>query len=135
MNIEVVLMVISFLTWVSVLAVLFWLKQVKNEEKSRMVGKKVIVRANVPGVHAGIVESFSPSKSTVTLSNARRLWRYYTRDKSGSVSDIAANGLIPTAENAIGATLKSVTIVNPQGLELAEMTDEAYCSIMSWEVK
>lgn len=98
---------------------------------SNSLGKKVIVRANVAGVHAGIVESLEGV--TVVLKDARRLWRVYTRDKSGSVSDIAANGLKDKADHQIGAKLSSVTIVNPSGLELAEMTDEAYASVMSYK--
>jgi hypothetical protein len=98
-----------------------------------LVGKKMIVRANVAGVHAGVVEAFDPGTQTVVLSNAFRLWRVYTRDKSGSISDIAANGLAPKKEHMIGAMLKSVTIVNPPGLELAEMTSEAYASIKDWK--
>lgn len=101
--------------------------------KKSIVGKKMIVRANVAGVHAGIVECFDPTTQTVTLSAAYRLWRVYTRDKSGSMSDIAANGLKPKGGHSIGAKLLSVTIVNPQGLELSEMTDEAYKSIEKWE--
>lgn len=94
-----------------------------------MVGKKVIVRANVAGVHAGIVESHVPGTTSITITGAYRLWRIYTRDKSGSISDVAANGLKPKAEHQIGAKLKSVLIENPNGLEVAEMTDEAYESI------
>lgn len=99
----------------------------------KMIGKKVIVRANVAGVHAGVVKEFDPKNQTVTLSNAYRLWRFYTRDKSGSVSDIAANGLKPDGGHSIGAKLVSVTIVNPSGLELAEMSDAAYKSIQDWK--
>lgn len=88
-----------------------------------MIDKKVIVRANVAGVHAGIVESIDTEKSTVALKDAYRLWRVYTRDKTGSISDVAANGLKPNAEHMIGAKLSSVMIVNPQGLEIAEMSD------------
>jgi hypothetical protein len=102
-------------------------------KKHSLIGKKVIVRANVAGVHAGIVQAFYPSKQTVILKDAYRLWKFYTRDKSGSVSDIAANGLKPGGEHSIGAKLASVTIVNPAGLELAEMTDEAYASIEAWK--
>ncbi len=102
-------------------------------KKSSLIGKKVIVRSNVAGVHAGIVESFLPSKSTVTITGAYRLWRFYTRDKSGSVSDIAANGLKPNGGHSIGARLPSVTIVNPNGLELCEMTDDAYASVEAWK--
>ena len=97
-----------------------------------MVGKKVIVRAQVAGVHAGVIESFDPATQSVTLTGAYRLWRIYTRDKSGSISDVAANGLKPKGGHSIGARLKSVTVVNPAGLELAEMTDEAYASIEKW---
>jgi hypothetical protein len=103
----------------------------KNE--TGIVGKKVIVRANVAGVHAGIVEFFDSATNTVVLTGAYRLWRVYTRDKSGSISDIAANGLKPKGGHSIGARLKSTMIVNPNGLEISEMTDEAYDSIQKWE--
>ncbi len=92
-----------------------------------MIGKKVIVRANVAGVHAGIVESLNGTE--VTLKDAYRLWRVFTRDKTGSVSDIAANGLKPDADHQIGARLNTVYISNPAGLEVAEMTEEAYQSL------
>lgn len=96
-----------------------------------MIGKKVIVRANIAGVHAGVVESHVPGTTSITLTGACRLWRVYTRDKSGSISDVAANGLKPKAAHQIGAKLKSVLIENPNGLEIAEMTDQAYESILA----
>lgn len=102
-------------------------------KKYSIIGKKVIVRANVAGVHAGVVRTFDPATSTVTLTGAYRLWRFYTRDKSGSVSDIAANGLKPDGSHSIGARLPSVTIINSNGLELAEMTDAAYKTIENWK--
>jgi hypothetical protein len=98
-----------------------------------MIGKNVIVRANVAGVHCGTVESV-PSIDTVVLVNVRRLWRVYTRDKSGSISDVAANGLKPNADHSIGALLPRVCIVNPQGFEIAEMTDEAHKSVMDAKI-
>jgi len=98
-----------------------------------MIGKKVIVRANVAGVHAGIVESIDGT--TVTLRDAYRLWRVFTRDKSGSISDIAANGLKEKADHQIGAKLKTVLIVNPAGLEVSEMSDEAYDSVAAYVSK
>jgi hypothetical protein len=101
--------------------------------KSSLIGKLVIVRSTVAGVHSGKVTEFDPSTQTVKLSNAYRLWRVYTRDKSGSISDVAANGLKPNGGHSIGACLKSVTIVNPQGLEIAEMTKEAYQSLVDWK--
>ena len=103
------------------------------KKKAGIVGKKMIVRATVAGVHAGVVESFDAATQTVTLSDAYRLWRVYTRDSSGSISDVAANGLKPKGGHSIGARLGSVTIVNPSGLELAELTDDAYKSIGDWK--
>jgi hypothetical protein len=99
----------------------------------KLVGTSVIVRANIAGVHAGTVESFDPKTQTITLTKARRLWRIYTRDRSGSISDVAANGLAPKKEHQIGAELARVTIVNPNGLEIAEMTKEAAKSVLEWE--
>lgn len=99
----------------------------------QIIGKSVIVRANIAGVHAGTVEYFDPKTQTITLTKARRLWRIYTRDKSGSISDVAANGLAPKKEHQIGAELARVTIVNPNGLEIAEMTDDAYKSVLAWD--
>lgn len=100
---------------------------------AKLIGSSVIVRANIAGVHAGTVESFDPKTQTITLTKARRLWRIYTRDKSGSISDVAANGLAPKKEHQIGAELARVTIVNPNGLEIAEMTKGAAKSVAEWE--
>jgi hypothetical protein len=105
----------------------------KEKNEIDLIGKKVIVRANVAGVHAGIVDFVDLSTQTITLSKAYRLWRVYTRDKSGSISDTAANGLKKDGGHSIGAELNSVTIINPQGLEISEMTDKAYDSIKKWE--
>ena len=95
-----------------------------------MIGKKVIVRANVAGVHAGIVESINGTE--ITLVDAYRLWRVYTRDKTGSISDIAVNGLQKGKAHMIGAKLERVLIVNPQGLEVAQMTEDAYKSLVDY---
>jgi hypothetical protein len=98
-----------------------------------LIGKKVIVRANVAGVHAGEVVSVDFSKQTIVLKNTRRLWQVYTRDKSGSISDVAANGLKEGVEHSIGAALPSTTIVNPPGLEISEMTESAWESVKNYE--
>lgn len=98
--------------------------------KEKMIGKQVIVRANVAGVHAGIVKDIDLANKSIILEKAFRLWRVYTRDKTGSISDIAANGLkLPLDQHSIGAELKSVLIINDAGLEIAEMTKAAYASI------
>lgn len=98
-----------------------------------MIGKKVIVRASVAGVHAGELVAFNAKDCTALLKGAYRLWRVYTRDSSGSISDIAANGLKPDGRHSIGARIESVLIYNPQGFEIAEMTEDAYRSVCDWK--
>lgn len=96
-----------------------------------LTNRPVIIRSHTAGVHAGILEEMDPATCTVLLKDAYRLWRVYTRDKTGSVSDVAANGLKePLDQHSIGAKLSRVVIVNPQGLEIAEMTDAAYTSVV-----
>ncbi len=97
-----------------------------------VVGKYVIVRANTAGVHAGRVVLADLANKMIQLENARRLWRVYTRDKSGSISDVAANGLKPNAAHSIGAPISTVTIVNDAGLEIAEMTGAAWESVKNY---
>ena len=97
-----------------------------------LIGKAVSVRANVAGVHAGGVAAIDFERHTVMLTGARRLWRVYTRDRSGSISDVAANGLKDGTDHSIGAALPSVTIVNPAGLEIAEMTSSAWESVQKY---
>lgn len=95
-----------------------------------LIGKPVIIRANVAGVHCGILSHIDPATSSAMITDAYRLWRVYTRDTTGSVSDIAANGLkAPASQHSIGAKLASVLIVNPPGLEIAEATAAAYESV------
>lgn len=101
--------------------------------EEKLIGKTVIVRANVAGVHAGVVKSVDLAKQTIELTTVRRLWRVYTRDKSGSISDVAANGLKPDADHSIGAVLSSVIIVNPPGLEISEMTPAAWESVLHYK--
>ena len=87
---------------------------------SPLIGKEVIVRANVAGVHFGTVVAIDPGTSAIVLKDAYRLWRVCTRDSTGSVSDIAANGLKePLSQHSIGARLDEVAIINPPGLEIA----------------
>ena len=108
------------------------IKSSKKAEKSAfgaMIGKPVIVRANVSGVHFGILESVDAATQTAVLTDAYRLWRVYTRDASGSISDVAAHGLkAPLSQHSVGAKIARVAIVNPQGLEIAQATDKAYKS-------
>jgi len=98
--------------------------QTSNPIAESLIGKQVIVRANVAGVHFGTVKAVDFAVSTIQLENAYRLWRVYTRDSTGSISDIAANGLkAPLDKHSIGARLDEVVIVNPEGLEIAVCAD------------
>lgn len=108
-------------------------KATKQGIAKKIIGKNVIVRANVAGVHCGTVADYEPATHTILLTGVRRLWRVYTRDKSGSISDVAANGLKPAADHSIGALLPSVAICNPPGLEIAECTDAAFASVMGYD--
>jgi len=107
----------------------------KNKIEEKLIGKKVIVRANVAGVHAGEVISSDLQHNIIMLKDTYRLWRVYTRDKSGSISDVASNGLKPNANHSIGAIIKTTTITNPNGLEISEMTDAAWDSIVNYKQK
>lgn len=100
-----------------------------------IIGKKIIVRAKLAGVHAGTVVGVDWENHVIQIENARRLWRVYTRDSSGSLSDIAANGLKPDGSHSIGALLNRVTIQEPNGFELDECTDQAFQSILDWQTK
>lgn len=107
--------------------------KMETKIKEELVGKSVIVRANVAGVHAGVVTHVDFENNAIMLKTARRLWRVYTRDKSGSISDVAANGLKEGAEHSIGAVIPTVTIYNPPGLEIAEMTPDAWQSVLGYD--
>jgi hypothetical protein len=102
----------------------------KKSNSHTLIGKPVIVRASIAGVHCGILADIDLATQTVTLTDAYRMWRFHTRDVTGSISDVAANGLLePLSKHNIGARLGSIMITNPQGLEIAEATADAYASI------
>lgn len=95
----------------------------------------VVVRANVAGVHAGELVSINEKTCSVLLKDSRRLWRVYTRDKSGSISDVVVNGLKEGADHSIGTAMPLLKIVNPPGLEIAYMTPKAWKSVSKYENK
>ena len=106
------------------------MKEVSKIEEG-VIGSYVIVRSNVAGVHAGIVEEFDAKAQAIKLVDVCRMWRYETRDITGSISDVAANGLKePLDCHCIGAKLTFVIITNPNGLEVAGMSKKAYESIL-----
>ena len=105
-------------------------------KRNPLVGKPVIVRSNVAGVHMGRLESVDIPNQTVILKDAYRLWRVFTRDTTGSISDVAAHGLkTPLNQHSIGARLDRVMVVNPSGLEVAVATEAAYKSVAEASAK
>lgn len=104
--------------------------------KNKLIGKKVIVRTKLAGVHAGIVDDVDLDKiPSVMLKDAYRMWKFYTRESTGSISDIAANGLPEKKDHKIGVRLDTVTLVEPDGFEIAEMTDVAYQTLVDFVEK
>ena len=55
------------------------------------IGKKVIVRSYVSGVHFG--ELIEKNGREVLLKNSRRLWRWTTSNRGVSLSEIANHGV------------------------------------------
>lgn len=100
--------------------------------ENMMVGKFVVVRAEIAGVHAGEVVMCDFKTNSVVLKNARRMWGWETRDTTGSLSDIAANGLCKGKSHQIGATVPSTTVTNPRGLEMCEFTEHAWASVRDY---
>lgn len=84
----------------------------------------VIVRAHTAGVHAGFLES--RNETTVVLSKSIRLWRWC----GGSLSEVAAHGPAK-GDNKFGAELEELTIISPQGLEIAKCSEAAMKAIQA----
>lgn len=94
-----------------------------------LLGKKVLVRAEVAGVHCGTLVAISGA--TVILENSYRLWKFYTnhKDITGSVSTVCSVGLSPDQPDMIGTKMPLVLIENSNGLEVGLMTDAAFLTV------
>lgn len=87
------------------------------------VGTPVIVRASAAGVHAG--KFASRDGSTVTLTEARRLWRW-TCAKGDFLSGVARHGLDHSRSKIGGAVATQVVI---DACEVIQCSPEAAASI------
>lgn len=94
------------------------------------IGSYVIVRSSPSGCWAGTLASIDGS--TVELTDARRLWRWWAA-KGVSLSGVAAHGLNPTrmSECRIAAPV-SRALIN-EVCEVLAATDEARASITAQE--
>ena len=96
------------------------------------IGKYVIVRASQSGCWAGTLKSINGS--TVELTDARRLWRWWAAE-GVSLSGVAAVGLHPEKgkECRIACVVSVVMVMEVCEILLA--TDVARNSITSHEVR
>ena len=100
-----------------------------------ITGKYVIVRANLSGVHAGTVQAVDKNQDgtlNVSLSNARRLWRWWAKDGVG-LGGVAVSGLANRSEVRIGVTTPMVMVL--QVFEVCECTNKGRTSIEEIEAK
>ena len=87
-----------------------------------MIGKKCIVRTYVAGVWFGEIEQKSGKE--VILKNARRMWRWHTKE-SISLSSVAMHG-VDSSKSKIAMSVPSVWL---EAIELMPCADAAIKSI------
>jgi hypothetical protein len=92
-----------------------------------MIGTYVIVRSSPSGCWAGTLKSLDDD--TATLTDARRLWRWWAAE-GVSLSGVAAKGLHPKklSECRIAAPVTEAIIF--QVCEVLAVTDSARASII-----
>ena len=86
---------------------------------SDMIGKMVLVRDNMAGVHMGELVSFDPATKTCELKQARKVWYWYG---AASVHGIAARGLdrdrskvCPVVETVVSCDVVEVVLCSEEG--------------------
>lgn len=91
-----------------------------------MIGRKVIVRSNMSGCWYGTLVSLEGA--TVTLSDARRLWRWWAAE-GVSLSGVAAAGLHPDhlTDCRIAAPVETAIIFD--ACEILSASEKAAASI------
>lgn len=83
-----------------------------------MIGKFCVVRTYSAGVHVGTVEN--QDGKVVTLSNARRVWRWRG---ANTLNELAVHGASTTAYTRISEPVESITLT--EAIEVIPTTDEA----------
>ena len=91
-----------------------------------MIGQKCIIRCYASGVHYGTVEAQDGRQ--VTLTNARRLWRWHTggKDKGVSLSAVSVTGIDASRSQVEPAVARMMLL---DALEIIPTTDVAAASI------
>ena len=91
----------------------------------KLIGQRVIVRARDAGVHYGTLVDYEGR--TVELSDARRMWRWWSGGGETTLSGVARHGLADRSEVAIAGPVSSITILD--ACEIISMTPEAIASM------
>lgn len=91
------------------------------------IGSYVIVRSSPSGVWAGTLSQ--RDGTTVTLSDARRLWRWWAAE-GVSLSGVAAKGLHPARLDECRVALPVSTAVVFDVCEILSATEQARASIV-----
>ena len=88
-----------------------------------MIGKKVLIRSHLSGVHFGTLESqeFTPSGKVVTLTNSRRV-HYW--EGAASLSQMAIDGI---NSGRVAMSLDHIEIVNV--IETIPMTEKSIANL------
>jgi len=89
---------------------------------SKLIGKRVIIRANGAGVFYGTLNEVEGN--TVELLNCRRLWYW---DGAASLSQLAAEGVKAPKKCKFTVFVESIIILNV--IEIIPATEEAQTSI------
>ena len=91
-----------------------------------MIGKKCIIRGYASGVHFGTVSAHEGRQ--VTLTEARRLWRWHTGGKSKgvSLSGVAVNG-IDSKQSVVEPTVPEMVLLDAR--EIIPASEASIASI------
>ena len=92
-----------------------------------LVGKYVIVRCNLAGVHAGILEAVQGN--SCLLSESRRLWYWKPANNEKFLSGVAHAGLHPDSRVGVVEEKKALS----EWYEITQTTAEAANSIRGIE--
>lgn len=92
------------------------------EEENKMVGKKVIIRADRAGVFFGTLEAKDGSEATLT--NVRRLWYW---DGAASLSQLAVSGTTNPRDCKFTVVVPEMTVLGV--IEIIPCTEAAIESI------
>ena len=109
-------------TLVTLMKLLETEKETKKDDEEN--GKYVIVRTYSAGVFAGVLENRSGRE--VTLTNARRLWRW---EGAASLSQLAMEGVSKPSECKFPCEVSEVLLL--EAVEILNTTEKAKQSIKS----